>query len=44
VGIEQTTFRSDAILHGYAFALGPTWLIQYTNGATTNKFDDDYAC
>jgi hypothetical protein len=28
----------------YNFASGPVWLVQFTDGANTNGFDNDYAC
>jgi hypothetical protein len=43
-GSNQPPFDPAQYCTGYAFSLGPTWLVQYTNGATTNGFDDDYAC
>jgi hypothetical protein len=43
-GSNEPPFDPAQYCTGYAFARGPVWLIQYTDGATTNKFDDDYAC
>jgi hypothetical protein len=43
-GSNRPPFNPAQYCTGYAFALGPAWLVQYTNGATTNGFDDDYAC
>ena len=43
-GTNEPPFDPAQYCTGYAFARGPTWLIQYTDGATTNGFDDDYAC
>jgi hypothetical protein len=43
-GTNQPPFNPAQYCTGFAFASGPTWLIQYTDGATTNGFDDDYAC
>ena len=36
-GSNEPPFDPTQYCTGYAFALGPTWLIQYTNGATTNE-------
>jgi hypothetical protein len=43
-GINKPPFSPFQYCSGYNFAKGPTWLVQYTNGSNTNKFDDDYAC
>jgi hypothetical protein len=43
-GSNQPPFDPDRYCSGYTFAQGPAWLIQYTDGSTTNGFDDDYAC
>ena len=43
-GTNEPPFDPSQYCQGYAFASGPTWLVQYTNGSTTNGFDDDYAC
>ncbi len=43
-GTNQPPFNPSQYCKAYAFASGPTWLVQYTNGATTNGFDGDYAC
>jgi hypothetical protein len=43
-GTNKPPFNPAQYCEGFAFASGPTWLVQYTNGATTNGFDGDYAC
>jgi hypothetical protein len=43
-GTNEPPFDPSRYCEGYAFASGPTWLIQYTDGANTNGFDGDYAC
>ncbi len=43
-GTNEPPFNPAQYCNGYGFASGPTWLVQYTNGATTDGFDGDYAC
>jgi hypothetical protein len=43
-GTNSPPFNPVTYCSGYNFASGPTWIIQYTDGANTNGFDGDYAC
>lgn len=43
-GSDEPPFSPSQYCNGYNFALGPTWLIQYTDGAHTNNLDGDYSC
>ncbi|MFZ0668547.1 MAG: hypothetical protein WAM97_22550 [Acidimicrobiales bacterium] len=43
-GSNDPPFNPEQYCSGWTFASGPTWIVQYTNGATTDNFDSDYAC
>jgi hypothetical protein len=43
-GNNEPPFDPSQYCSGWAFASGPTWLVQYTNGSTTDNYDGDYAC
>jgi hypothetical protein len=43
-GTDSPPFNPSQYCSGYNFASGPVWLVQYTDGQTTNGFDHDYAC
>ena len=43
-GSNTPPFNPRQYCSGWAFASGPVWLVQFTNGATTNGYDNDYAC
>jgi hypothetical protein len=43
-GDNRPPFDPSTYCKGYSFASGPTWLVQYTDGASTNGFDGDYSC
>ena len=43
-GTNEPPFNPVQYCTDWAFASGPTWLVQYTNGANSNGVDDDYAC
>jgi hypothetical protein len=43
-GNNEPPFTPSQYCEGYNFAQGPTWLIQYTDGANTNGLDGDYSC
>jgi hypothetical protein len=43
-GDNEPPFDPSMYCNGYNFASGPTWLIQYTDGAHTNGLDGDYSC
>ncbi len=44
LGIRRAAVQPCPVLRGIRFASGPTWLVQYTDGAHTDGFDGDYAC
>ena len=43
-GSNLPPFNPSQYCSGWAFASGPVWLVQFTDGANTNGFDNDYAC
>jgi GH25 family lysozyme M1 (1,4-beta-N-acetylmuramidase) len=43
-GSNTPPFNPGQYCNGYNFAQGPVQLVQFTDGANTNGFDNDYAC
>jgi hypothetical protein len=43
-GSNTPPFNPAQYCSGFSFASGPVVMVQFTNGANTNGFDNDYAC
>ena len=43
-GSNTPPFNPSQYCAGWAFASGPVWLVQFTDGANSNGYDNDYAC